>query len=124
MDRNTPTGKRILVVDDDADIREALVCTLQAGGYRADGAGNGREALDQLRRDDRPQLILLDLMMPVMDGWQFRQAQRQDPDLAPIPVVIISADIQNRAAYLGAADYLRKPFDWDNLLATVERYSD
>ncbi len=82
----------LLLVDDDERVREALVALLEAQGYPVVGAANGREALDVLRvRGLRPGLILLDLMMPVMDGWQFRAAQLADAELATVPVVVFSA---------------------------------
>ena len=118
------TGKVILVVEDDLDVREGLVQVLQFEGYQAIGAENGLEALEHLRRSPRPDLILLDLMMPVMDGWQFRDAQRQDPSFARIPVVVISAGgrVEQKASALGADAYLLKPIDVDALLAVIERF--
>src|SRR5262249_50323711 len=101
----------ILVVDDDPDIRNSLTEILGDEGYRVAGARNGREALEYLKRRTRPNLILLDMMMPDMDGWRFRREQQKLPDLASIPVVIVSAhgDVRDAALVLGAADYLRKP---------------
>ena len=95
---------RILVVEDDGDVREALVQLLEFEGYRVTSATNGRDAIDQLRAGAAPNLILLDLMMPVMDGPQFRAAQLGDPGLAAIPVIVLSAHSAGRekAAQLGA----------------------
>jgi CheY-like chemotaxis protein len=73
------SGRTLLLVEDDADIREALSGLLAMEGFLVIGLPNGREALDWLRKSPRPELILLDLMMPVMDGWQFRVAQKEDP---------------------------------------------
>src|SRR5438105_1865395 len=117
-------GRSILVVEDDADIREALTLILQDEGYDVDGAANGQEALDQLRHGRRADLIVLDLMMPVMDGWQFRSEQQRDPTLAAIPVMIVSADgsIQHKAASIGAVDYVKKPIDLDRFLSLVGRH--
>jgi CheY-like chemotaxis protein len=87
-----------------------------------DTAGNGREALDLLRASpELPSVILLDLRMPVMDGAQFRAAQRQDPSLAPIPVIVVSSEDDGPAAVtaLDAAGYLQKPFHVDHLLQQV-----
>ena len=81
----------ILVVDDDADIRDSVAEVLEDAGYRVQQAANGREALDYLQASAYPCIILLDLMMPVMDGPQFRAAQQSKPTLAGIPVVVISA---------------------------------
>ena len=82
---------QILVVEDDEDAREAMVALLQMKGYRAVPAGNGREALDYLDQAPPPDLIILDLWMPVMDGWQFRSEQMKNPRLADIPVIVVSA---------------------------------
>ena len=114
----------ILVVDDDPDIRDSLTEVLGEEGYRVQGARNGREALEVLQTHTRPSLILLDMMMPEMDGWSFREEQRKDPDLASIPVVILSAhgNVRDAALALGAADYLRKPLSIDSLLEIAERY--
>lgn len=117
----------ILVVEDDFDIRDTLAQILEAEGYIVSGAANGLEALELLRRDGAgaPALILLDLMMPVMNGWQFRAEQLQDPKLASIPVVVISADasVHQKAASIEAAGFLKKPVQLDTLLETVGRFA-
>src|SRR3954469_25596166 len=82
-------ARSILVAEDDANTRQALASLLGAAGYTVTTAANGREALDALRRQP-PDLVLLDLVMPELDGWQFLQQQRQDPALASIPVVVVS----------------------------------
>ena len=118
--------RHILVVEDDDEIRETLVCVLEQRGFNVGEARNGREALDRLHDGgDAPRLILLDLMMPVMDGWQFRQAQLEDPQLARIPVVVLSAmtNLRTRGADLHAAECLAKPVDLSHLLEAVSRYS-
>jgi CheY-like chemotaxis protein len=107
----------VLVVEDDRDIRECMADALEMEGYAVMCAGNGREALDQLRRGPRPDLILLDLLMPVMSGWEFRQAQLADPLLAGIPVVIVSASAPGDGARPDR--HLPKPFGIDELLAVV-----
>jgi CheY-like chemotaxis protein len=114
----------VLIVEDDADVREALVFFLQGEGYEVVEAGHGAEALQELHRNDRVGLILLDLMMPVMNGWEFRAAQTNDPRLAAIPVVIITADhsAARKAADAGAAGCLLKPVDLPDLLDYVGRY--
>src|SRR5262249_18832048 len=101
----------ILVVDDDPDVRESLTDILGDEGYRVTGGRNGGGALEGLRGPPRPSLILLDMMMPEMDGWSFRLEQQKIPELAGIPVVILSAhgNVRDAALALGAADYLRKP---------------
>ncbi len=109
----------VLVVDDDALIRDAVMELLAFEGFVAVGASNGEEALARLRRDEvAPALILLDLMMPVMDGWQFRAAQLADPDLARIPVVVMSA---SDPAGVAADALIAKPFEVGALLATIAR---
>ena len=109
-------GKRILVVEDDALTRGAIKLLLEWEDYRVDCAADGDEALDLLRRGERPALILLDARMPGCDGWCFRAEQRADPDLADIPVVVISgAD----ASSLDAAGHIRKPFEPAQLLEQV-----
>jgi len=118
-----PDGKTLLVVDDDTAIRESLADLLTDEGYAVVTAAHGGEALDRLRDGVRPCLILLDLMMPVMSGPEFYQAQQADPQLASIPVVIISADgnVRNKAQPYGGR-YLSKPVKIDTVLDTIERY--
>lgn len=117
--------RAILVVEDDTDIREALMGVLEEEGYDVVGAGNGREALDALREGPRPALILLDLMMPFMNGWQFRAEQKLDANLSEIPVVVVSADanVGQKAASLEAVGHLKKPVELDALLAVVARFA-
>src|SRR6266498_5136462 len=112
---------RILLVEDDADLRESLCKVLEDAGYQVDGVRNGQEALDYLRREQPPCVVLLDLMMPVMTGWEFRDAQRHDPALSDIPVVILTADgrAQSKADALGVGKFLRKPVQLEDLLGTV-----
>ena len=117
---------RVLVVEDDPTIREVLVEVLGEHGYDAVGASNGREALDTLAASsDRPCVILLDLMMPVMDGRSFREQQLQSPDLSGIPVIVISAHLDHTVANdLNAAAYLRKPVKLAEVLRSVRTYCD
>ena len=112
----------VLLVEDDADVREDLAFLIEMRGYRALAAANGAEALEALRRSERPRLILLDLMMPVMDGWAFRAEMLRDPRLADIPVVLLSGavDVRDEAASLQAAGVLTKPIDLDRLFAFLE----
>lgn len=109
---------RVLVVDDERDIRLAMAEALEDEGYEVDTARDGAEALVHLRAF-HPQVVLLDLMMPGMDGWEFRRVQRQDPELAGIPVVVISA--LGAVKDLDAQDYIQKPFELDQLLSVVGR---
>ena len=115
---------RVLVVDDNGNTRDSLILLLQSEDYDADGVENGREALRVLRDGYDACLILLDLMMPVMDGWAFRVEQRQDPNLRDIPVVVLSAamDPAQEAARLGAIAGLGKPLDIARLLNLVAQY--
>lgn len=115
----------VLVVEDDRDIREGLLDTLTDNGYQSVGAANGRDALATLRTAaSLPCMILLDIMMPVMDGAAFREEQLRDPKLADIPVVLISAhrDVAERARTLKVAAYLEKPLSVKNLLDLAHEY--
>ena len=116
----------VMVVEDDIDISEAIVSALQAYGYSAIAAKNGQEALDKLRQGAKlPNLILLDLTMPVMDGREFQAAQKSDPALADIPLVLLSAqsDIRSTAKEMGAAAWLLKPVQLAELLEVLEAYA-
>jgi len=115
---------RVLVVEDDLDIRESLMDILEDHGYEPIGAENGLEALDRLREPGpQPCLILLDLMLPKMDGRAFRQQQLQSPEFAGIPVVIISAfrDVARIAQEMNL-DMLKKPFKLTELITVAQRY--
>jgi CheY-like chemotaxis protein len=119
--------RAVLIVDDDRDVREAVREVLQDNGYDVLEAGNGQDALDMLRGNTRqPCVILLDIMMPVMDGRQFREAQCNDPSLAGIPVVVLSAGShpQDGGEPPGPLDFLRKPVQLPPLLELVARYCD
>src|SRR5260370_33120391 len=115
------TGGTVLVVDDDAAIRQPLCMILEDEGYGVATAADGREALTRLRSSPKPCLILLDLMMPVMSGWDFRKQQQQAPDLAAIPIVVVSAvgNSVERMSALNAIAHFKKPVDLDALLDTV-----
>ena len=111
---------KVYVVEDDVDLRRTLGEALQAQGYDVVATANGAEALEALRRDDvRPCLILLDLMMPVMNGYEFRQEQRADPALAEIPVVVISAQARGQ---VDADEFLPKPVALRRLLSVIARF--
>ncbi len=114
---------RLMVVDDDRDIREALSEVLQVEGYEVIEAANGREALERAHAM-RPSLILLDLFMPVMDGLEFRRVQMSDPELLGIPVVILSAasGLAQRVAGLRVDALLEKPMRIEALLDVVSRF--
>ncbi len=115
----------MLVVDDDPDILEALSEILEAEGFEIRRARNGKEALERLSPEP-PQLILLDLMMPIMDGWEFAQRMKQLPDVSHLPIIVLSADrnVSNKATGIGAVGYLAKPFELNDLLDMVRRALD
>jgi CheY-like chemotaxis protein len=113
----------LLIVEDDADIRETLGEALELAGYTVTLAENGADALERLRRDDTPlpAVILLDLMMPVMDGFAFRSEQRRDPRLAEIPVIVITAGTHADATAISADFVMRKPIAMPKLLDVIAR---
>jgi len=113
----------ILVVDDDRGAMEALSDILEYEGYHVQRAQNGLQALEHLQQTRPcPSLIILDLLMPVMDGWEFRMRQKEDPELAQVPVLVVTAI--GATAGIDAVDVLHKPVDVDALLRTVARYCD
>jgi CheY-like chemotaxis protein len=114
----------ILIIDDEAEIRSLISQLLIEEGYMVAQAADGREALLYLRAaNPLPCVILLDLMMPVMNGWDFLQVRQHDPVLAPIPIVAISAAPRHTtAAALGVQETLAKPIDFDRLVALVQQY--
>ena len=113
----------VLVVDDDFDVRDTLSDVLRDAGYLVVSAADGREALALMRSGPLPDLVVLDLMMPNMNGYEFRAAQRLDPELSSVPVVVLTADrqVHGRREELEAAAYLFKPTRIDDLLAAIER---
>jgi CheY-like chemotaxis protein len=114
----------ILVVDDDADLRETLQLLLGDSGYRVTAVPNGLEALERLKTGARPALILLDLMMPEMNGWQFLERARADSILDAIPVVIMTARRKGTDLLPAPSrDILHKPFDTEKLLRTIALYA-
>ena len=110
----------VLVVDDDVEIRETLAGVLIEEGYDVAKAVHGREALDQIRAGLRPDLIVLDLMMPVMDGWQFLEERAKAHLLEDVPVVVISATPETLHPPEVRA-FVRKPMRLDALLDVIER---
>ncbi len=112
---------RIFIVDDDEALLEALGSLLDSEGYEVETARNGKEALEKLATTPPPGLILLDLKMPVMDGWQFLAARPADPPAEQVPIVLLSglAFIPNAP---GVADFLSKPINPSRLLACVRRF--
>jgi CheY-like chemotaxis protein len=118
------TGKRILIIDDDVVALEMMSTILAGDGYRVAAACNGLDAIERLHTYEKPDLIVLDLKMPIMDGCHFCQARLKDKELASIPIVILSAaaDVAEQAAALGADLHLQKPVDVVTLLNAVRRY--
>jgi len=111
---------QILVVEDDERLLAAMVSLLKLVGYTALGVPNGYAALQQLRSEQTPCLILLDLMMPEMDGWQFRKRQLEDPKLAAVPVIVCSAHgTSEDVAPLRVQHYVEKPLDVQALLHLI-----
>ena len=113
-------GPAILIVEDDPDALEALGDLLEAHGYAVSTARHGKEALERLETAALPRLIVLDLLMPTMDGWEFRRRQKLDPRIAQIPVVVVSAS--SAAKPIEADSILRKPVDIGRLLETIARH--
>ncbi len=115
----------VLIVEDEAGIREGLVSLLADEGYQIATAQDGSEALLYLRGHPAPALILLDLMLPGTSGWEFRSAQLADPALAAIPVVLLSgvSSVHQQAGLLRADGFLAKPFEVDLLLEVVKAYA-
>jgi CheY-like chemotaxis protein len=124
---DTATGecRSVLLVEDDPDIRASLEEALEWEGYRVVTAANGRDALARLPRMARPCLILLDLMMPVMNGWEFADALEKNDRLAAIPIVVVTAfadQAGDKKSSIGTGEVVRKPVDLDVLLRLVRRY--
>lgn len=115
----------ILIVEDDPILSESIAELLSDAGYAVAAAHNGADALQYLQTNPAPQLILLDLMMPVLDGFGFRRAQLRDRVLSRIPVIVLSAIWRNEQVYsIGAADWFSKPADIDALLQAIDRFSE
>ncbi len=119
-----PSDQPILIVEDDVDTREALQFFLETYGYSVVLAGDGADGLAKLHAGLRPCLILLDLLMPKTNGFQFRVEQAKHPELSHIPVVVYSGnpDACRDEAVLGAVAHLHKPIEVDRLLEVVQTY--
>jgi CheY-like chemotaxis protein len=116
--------KLILVVEDNFVLSETLSALLGADGYRVWTAADGQEALERLRGKEKPGLLVLDLMLPVKDGFAVLKERQDDTDLASIPVLVLSgaADVREQVLSLGATEYLAKPVDATTLLKAVHRH--
>jgi CheY-like chemotaxis protein len=121
MNSQAEKGRSILLVEDDDLIRLAMQMVLEWEGYHVEYATNGQEALDYLRAGNRPVLIVLDVMMPILDGEQFREEQLRDPSLAGIPVVVVSAASFAEAVH--ANYHVRKPFEVQELLDAIRNHA-
>jgi DNA-binding response OmpR family regulator len=110
----------VLVVDDQEAIRATLRTALDDEGFTVECASNGQEALDILGRWD-PCVILLDLMMPVMDGWTFCEEQRRSGDRTPVVLLSAAGELDEEAKTLCAAGFIAKPFDIDHVISAIER---
>jgi CheY-like chemotaxis protein len=121
----TKNKKLILIVEDDESISGAISELLKDNDYEVLHAPNGRDALELLKSQVKPNLILLDLMMPIMDGFVFRENQLAEQSLRDIPVVVMSADghVEEKKIRTSAAEYLKKPVDIFHLLSTVKKHS-
>jgi len=117
-----PEEPCVLIVEDDDGAREALSDCLEMEGFSVASARNGREALDYLHNSVAPKVILLDLFMPVMTGWEFRAAQKQDAAIADIPVVVVTAFGAAVTKQIDATLILHKPLDLDRLLTVIRDY--
>lgn len=124
MTQTNHVGQGVLVVEDDNDIRDMLTMFLEGEGYSVHAVENGQEALNYLKDDGVPCLIFLDLMMPVMDGWEFCHQLRRDPSLSSVPVVILSAinNTKEHARALKAVDAIQKPVDFRRVYDVVKAY--
>lgn len=109
----------VMIVEDDPDTREMLGKFLELEGFEVETAANGQQALDRLENGAKPNVIVLDLMMPVMDGWEFRRRQMNDARFSSIPTIVVSAAGRDRMAQVPANAYLAKPIDMDELLTRV-----
>jgi CheY-like chemotaxis protein len=113
----------LLIVEDDEDVRDAIAWVLTQRGYSVVEAAHGGEALDLIVGGSRPDLILLDMNMPVMNGWELAR-QLRERDLVPCPILVLTAahDAQKNAEDIGAVGYVGKPFELDGLVDSVERH--
>lgn len=120
-------NKLVHIIDDDAQGSEVLALWLEINGYSVHCDFNGEEALNYLKSGPLPSIILLNLKMPRIDGFEFRSRQINDPRLAEIPVVIVSAfdqwDVRRKLIQAKPDAYVQKPFDINHILETVQRYS-
>jgi CheY-like chemotaxis protein len=117
-------SRELLIVDDDRELLDALAETLEELGFTIAKAGNGREALDRLQARPLPRAVLLDLNMPVMNGWQFCAAKKADAALKDVPVIVLSAAAKKDPSspyFLDVEEIVSKPIEMDELLGAIQR---
>ncbi|MGH7528948.1 MAG: response regulator [Gemmatimonadales bacterium] len=114
----------VAIVEDDDDFRSLLQEVLEEESYRVVAVANGREAVERLRGSARPDVILLDVAMPVMDGFDFLRRRREDPDLADVPVVLVTNAKPHERPTVGVNAVVRKPIDIDEILFAIKRYCE
>ena len=112
----------VFIIEDDIDTRDMLAKFLELEGYTVQLASNGRQALESFSKGATACVIVLDLMMPVMDGWEFRRRQIEDAKLKNIPTIVVSAAGRERLTQISADAYLSKPVDMDELLQRVSQF--
>jgi CheY-like chemotaxis protein len=124
--RTEPHCHDVIVIDDYDETREAIMAVLESQGFTVAGAVSGPDALDMFQAGRRPCVVLLDIRMPGMDGWETWERMKAVPDLAATPVVILSADVADdaRAKQVGIREFLRKPIDAKPLLAAIDRHCE
>ena len=120
-DRVSTEPKLVFVVDDEQDLLDVTTFVLESEGFRVKTARHGAEALELLCSGTRPELVLLDMMMPVMNGWEFLEAIARIPALRGIPIVVLTA--AGSLGVPGVTEVLRKPFDLEDLMEVVERHA-
>lgn len=123
MEKSRVCDRSILLVEDDASIRRGLQTTLELEGYLVKAANNGKEALEILNSPEKPCVVLLDIMMPIMNGRELLDIIMKDVELAPIPVIILSA-IAEKTHTIGAAAVVRKPFELGHVIGLIEGFCE
>lgn len=122
-----PEPRRLLLIDDDEDLRDSMTDALQGAGFEVASAANGQEALERLSTGELPDVILLDLLMPVMNGWQFCEERKRNPKLAGIPIIAMSAAVSKdpwSPYYLEVDDFVAKPVELDDLVGKLASFTD
>jgi CheY-like chemotaxis protein len=121
-ERSGAKGCLVAIIEDDSEFRNMLRELLEEEQYRVVAMSNGAEALESLRGDTIPDVILLDVSMPVMDGFDFLRYRNEDPQLAAVPVVLVTNAKPHERPTIGVNDVVRKPIDIDEILFAIKRY--